>query len=147
MQPTFLLFLDFDGVIKHPGTTNFEEEPVRLVRALANRLDASIVISSSWRAVADLKRWNLAFDDRIIGVTPTLDGPESQEDFARHKEVLAFLEERGWQKVPWLALDDDPRNYPKGAPVHCTNPEKLLTREEVVELVEKHGGEHSLHRG
>ena len=136
-RPRFLLFLDFDGVVKRPGTNRFEEEPVRLVRALANRLDAAIVISSSWRAIADVNRLNQLFDDRIVGVTPTLDGPEAQEDYARHKEVLTFLEERGWQDVPWLALDDDERNYPKGASVHYTNGETLLTKEDATRILSK----------
>jgi hypothetical protein len=87
--PHFLIFLDFDGVVKHPGTNSFVPECVTLVRALANRLDAHIVISSSWRSVIDIARLNEGFDDRIIGVTPTLDGPESMEDYARHKEVRA----------------------------------------------------------
>lgn len=134
MQPSFLIFLDFDGVVKHPGTNNLEEIAVRCVRALASRLEAGIVISSSWRSVVELDRLNPVFDNRILGVTPTLDGLEAQEDFARYYEILAFLEERGWQQVPWLALDDDPLNFPKGAPVHCTDPEVLLTHTEVEAL-------------
>lgn len=137
--PNFLLFLDFDGVVKHPKTNSLEEDPVRCVRALASRLHAGIVLSSSWRSVVELDRLNPLFDGRILGATPTLDGPEAQEDYARHREVLAFLEARGWQSVPWLALDDDPLNYPQGAPVHLTNPETLLTREEVEAIVGEYG--------
>lgn len=141
MEPKFLLFLDFDGVVKHKGTNSLQPHCIKLVRVLLNRLDAHLVISSAWRTVADMNRLNPIFDGRIIGTTPDLFYEKRDSPFLRYREVLAFLEVHGWRDVPWIALDDDPTNYPPTAPVHITDPEALLTRadaEAVLEKYEKH---------
>jgi hypothetical protein len=59
MEPKFLLFLDFDGVVKHKGTNRLEPDCVQLVRVLLNRIDAHLVISSTWRLVADMSRLSM----------------------------------------------------------------------------------------
>ncbi len=141
MEPRFLLFLDFDGVVKHKGTNSLEPGCVQLVRVLLNRLDAHLVISSTWRTVADMSRLNPIFDGRIVGTTPDLFYEEPDAPFLRYREVLTFLKARGWSDVPWIALDDDQTNYPATAPVHITDPETLFTRadaEAVLEKYEKH---------
>lgn len=139
MKPSFIIFLDFDGVVKQPRTNNFEPACVHCVNALANRLDAKIVISSSWRAIADINRLNIVFENRIIGSTPSITPAEHLDGCARYAEVQAFLEKRDWKGIPWLALDDDANNFPAGAPVYVIDSKTLITRDDVREAIRRFG--------
>lgn len=140
--PRFILFLDFDGVT-HPNSCRspcfmsevyekkgvyFRQENVDAVNRLARGLNASIVISSSWRLNFGFDIFNEFFYGRIIGQTPWLDFKK------RYEEVDLYLEQLGWQDVPWLALDDN-LHYPEHYPAHLTDGSIGLTEADVDKLI------------
>lgn len=145
-----ILFLDFDGVL-HPhdsgdvrdvdGMMEFvsvrEDAPLfcrlpLLVDALRDHPEVRIVISSSWRYLYqrhELKAFLGDLGDRYLAEIPRLQG------HSRHDEVLYFLQQRRMKSVPWLALDDDRRNFPADCPnVLWTDPEVGIDTETVAAL-------------
>jgi hypothetical protein len=139
IKPNFLIFLDFDGVIKHKPTKTLKKACVLRVNKIARFLDANIVISSSWRLLLNWKKLNPQFDNRIIGITPDLEGPSSDNTYIRYQEILAFLEEKAWPDILWLALDDESAFFPNHANVYYTNPETLITEQNVENIISCQG--------
>ena len=110
-----IVFLDFDGVL-HPDPCRdeqlFEHAP-RLVQALAEFPEASVVLSTSWRTflkfeqlvvplVPELRR-------RVIGVTPRFSdfsAPPPLVPYRRQAECVRWLHDNGMQDAPWIAIDD-----------------------------------------
>jgi hypothetical protein len=137
MKPRFILFLDFDGVIKHKHQRELDRACVRRINDLARRTDAHIVISSSWRVVLSMTKLNKLFKDRIVGATPSLVSPDSTVTHIRHREALSFLKEREWLDVPWLALDDEDYHYPRTSPVHLTDSDDLITDADVEAIIHR----------
>ena len=133
MAHSAYVFLDFDGVLHRVGGEVFQPE---CLDYLADALDplpgVCLVISSSWREVYDLE----ALQDflgprlgpRIVGTNPVIDDPFLHQ--CRYHECMAFLADSGAPDAPWVALDDEPGNYPAGAPVIYTNYRTALTRED-----------------
>jgi hypothetical protein len=68
---------------------------------------------------------------RVVGVTPE----NFEEEYERLAEIKAFLEEKKLTAVPWVAIDDDPLHFPKGAPVLFTDPQKGFDAECAERLV------------
>ena len=117
-----ILFLDLDGVLRRKNAPLYELEPdllARFERCVRAIPDLRIVISSSWREAFSLdeirEHFAIGVAQRIVGVTPSV---AMRDDFDRHREVLAYLKRHhAGEDVRWLAIDDDPENYPPGAPV------------------------------
>lgn len=124
-RPQRLLFLDFDGVV-HPlvSAETFLPRCVDCVNEITDALDARIVLSTAWRG-PDWPRYNSLFRGRVIGRTPDL--CDLSLHHLRYQEIQAFLEEQGWQTVPWLALDDVPEMFPPDAPLYPVDGETGLT--------------------
>ncbi len=123
-----LLFLDFDGVLRRADSPKyrFDEDCLEHFQRTVRALDGvEIVVSSSWKDAFSIReiRAHFAPDiaERIIGVTP---GSSRMEEYARHREVRAFLRRRSWEHRPWVAIDDKPENYGPGANVVLTDPTK-----------------------
>jgi Swiss Army Knife RNA repair-like protein len=116
MNNNRLIFLDFDGVINRVGMTGYligadrdalEPRLVRRVGALANTVDASVVLSTAWRNVHSVEHLTRLLAargfpaDRIIGVTPHSD--------VRGREIAAYLDaHRG---ARFVVLDDNDRGH------------------------------------
>jgi Swiss Army Knife RNA repair-like protein len=116
-----IVFLDLDGVLRRRNAPLYELEAdlvARFERAVRQVPDLRIVISSSWRdaySLAEIREhFAVGIAERIVGVTPSM---AMRDDYDRHREVLAYLERHEGEDVRWLAIDDDPENYPPGAPV------------------------------
>lgn len=148
-----LLFVDFDGAL-HPidsgdfcgeigGEMGFisvrDDAPLfcrlpLLIDALRDHPDVQIVVSSSWRRLYSsraLRAFLGELADRYLGETPFLAG------CSRHDEIVCFIRENELETVPWLALDDDPKNFPVSCPnVLWTDPEDGLAAESVAALRE-----------
>lgn len=123
-----LIFLDFDGVLNFTKDEPKEEfflerrfhidnENLNNLKVLTEKLNASIIISSTWRkdkafieTRTDAKEiiekfkelfltyhWN---DAPIIGITPNLSG-------FRGQEVAVFLDEFNGKVDNYIILDDD----------------------------------------
>ena len=121
-----ILFLDLDGVLRRKNAPLYELEAdllARFERAVRAIPDLRIVISSSWREAFSLdeirEHFAIGVAERILGVTPSV---AMRDDFDRHREVLAYLKRYAGEDVRWLAIDDDPYNYPPGAPVILVDP-------------------------
>lgn len=57
---------------------------------------------------------------RIIGVMPAIERSVFAVSYAervRHHEVPAWLDANGHAATQWLALDDDPKNFPPPSPL------------------------------
>ncbi|MCG7930893.1 MAG: HAD domain-containing protein [Candidatus Thiodiazotropha lotti] len=146
----FILFLDFDGVT-HPITNSvpsnldelrrfglygdgpyFRKDNVLQVNRLIHKLDASVVITSTWRLDFGWKPFKNLFLGRVIGQTPEIDFS------ARYKEIQIYLEKNKYQDRSWLALDDNPSLYPVNTPSHITNGNVGLTTLEVNNLISQY---------
>jgi len=114
------VFLDLDGVLRRNSAPPAKLEAPCLdcfCRALSSLPEARIVISSGWRTFVTLDEIRSHFPpdiaERIVAVTPVL---ESGESYARHREIQAFLRDHAAHGDRWVALDDDPANFPSGSP-------------------------------
>lgn len=118
MRPT-VLFLDFDGVLNHVTPTGYHPphpgllpECVAEVQALAEELDADVVVSSSWRETYSIPRLRdflcaaggAALADRLIDVTPIYEKVPKRL-MLRSTEIAAWMLEKGAGK-PHVILDD-----------------------------------------
>ena len=124
-----LLFLDFDGVLRRKQAPLFRLEAAlveRLVGLLREYPAVEIVVTSSWTDAYPLEQIKRLFPSdiaaRIVGKTTRA---SINDDHARYNEVLAYLD-RSAESNPWVALDDDPLNFPGAAPVILVNPEQGL---------------------
>ena len=136
-----ILFLDFDGVLRRLQAPEAELETCCLEAfedALRSLPDAEIVITSNWRECNPVDELRRLFPEsiraRIVGATPLDD---SREDWARHREVLAYLRSRGLEDRPWIAIDDNPLHYPSRCPVLLIDPEVGFNRDAGRQLVER----------
>ena len=122
-----LIFLDFDGVLRR-----LSAPPYRFERHLLERFEgcvreiaeARIVISSSWREAFSVPEMRTHFSEdvgrRIVGATPRAARPVDHQRFV---EVRVWLRKRGLEEQSWVALDDDPLNYPPLEQVRLLDPE------------------------
>lgn len=142
-----ILFLDFDGVL-HPISSRIvrregsaivieqapEGEPLFcrvpiLAAVLRDFPKVKIVLSTSW--VRYMPREAMLeplgdFADRITGsLSPYQRG-------SRYERVQTFLEP--FDGEPWLALEDDRRNFPETAPVLWTDSSTGLTIKDLAAL-------------
>lgn len=139
------LFLDFDGVLRPDWAPRGRFHQPCLERFESTMRDfprIDIVISSDWRWQARLKTIVAMFSPdigaRIIGVTPLM---PSDDDGMRHREIVAYLEERllrGEAQVAsehgdglpsWLAIDDKPSLFTDeviGRQVLITDPDRAF---------------------
>lgn len=104
-----VLFLDFDGVLHPDGVGVFSNLSI-VEEYLLKMPDVEIVISSTWREDETLDRLKRYFSkfvqERIIGVTPVLDG--GCDYGGRQKEILSYLSSEGLnsENAYWVAVDD-----------------------------------------
>jgi len=107
----FFIFLDFDGVLHPDGVATFANLPL-FEAVLLKMPDVKIVITSSWRDDHTLEQlrefFSISFREKIIGVTPTLDG--GYDMGGRQKEILSYLSNNPLfeTQIQWIALDDNP---------------------------------------
>ena len=105
-----------------------------------------IVLSTSWREPHSLDELldfiPESLHHRILGTTvpDNHPGPREMDPLLfqrspRQAQILHYLQERGLENEPWLALDDDPSEFEPGAPqlVQC-NPSHGITEEILQEL-------------
>ena len=111
-----LIFLDIDGVLRRKQSPLYRLDAACLrafERAIRSLPDLQIVITSSWREAFTLDQMRGLFSPdialRIIGITPIAPNQGGQY---RYREVLAYLKLKGQENDSWVALDDDPLNYP-----------------------------------
>jgi len=113
-----ILFLDFDGVT-HPvsGSPPFKDECINALSVVVSKLDASIVITSTWRydktldELRDLLGARLGA--RVIDITPMLD-IDPFIHWPRAREVNEWINIHYSHDKPWAAIDDEEGNYPEG---------------------------------
>jgi hypothetical protein len=137
-----LVFLDIDGVLRRTGAPLYalEDEPRRTFEeALRGIPHAEIVISSSWREGFSLDEIRVHFSDdvalRIIGATPiVLEG-----EHRRYREILSYLIRNRQKGRQWMAIDDDPENYPRGINLVLVDPSQGFDSAAAVRLLEAGG--------
>lgn len=141
---SLILFLDFDGVLRRVDSPAgmFDAECLACFEdAVRNLPPCEIVISSSWRereAVRELRaRFSPDIAARITAAVPFITYPA---DFPRHREVLAYLENRGIGGDRWIAIEDDPSAYPKECAVVMTDPARGFDAAAARKLIRLAGG-------
>lgn len=129
-----ILVLDYDGVL-HPissrlvrreaGAIVIEQDPdgeplfcrVPLLAAVLRDFPhVRIVLSTSWTRYVPMPALLEPLEDladRVVGIIP------QERGLSRHERVQAYLEGAG--NPPWIALEDDRRNFPENAPVLWTD--------------------------
>ncbi|MCG8086106.1 MAG: HAD domain-containing protein [Candidatus Thiodiazotropha taylori] len=150
-SPEFLIILDFDGVthplpsyvpssiteLKNTGLYGsgpyFCKDNTIQINRLTHKLNANVVITSTWRLDYGWQPFSKLFLGRVIGQTPEL-GFHS-----RYQEVLEFINQNNYQNICWLALDDNSSLYPTDAPVYITDGNIGITAEEVDKLLFQYG--------
>ena len=104
-----IIFLDFDGVLHPDGVGLFSQLSI-FERFLTDMPEAEVVISSTWREDHTLDQlrgfFSPALQDRISGVTPSLE--DGYELGGRQREIQSYLssEELSDRNCAWVALDD-----------------------------------------
>ena len=121
------LFLDFDGTT-HPLGCRVDLLFCKLDLLedwLRRHPRVKVVISSSWRLMHPFDEMVSYFAEdlqaRIVGVTPSLAA-------SRYTQIQGWQAEHGRKEEAWVALDDQPEEFPRGCPqlVLC-NPSTGLT--------------------
>ncbi len=117
----FVIFIDIDGVLindgfNQNGLTQFNPELVENLNILTNKLNANLVVSSSWKHEYTLKELKKIFKRngvfaRVIDVTPNL------EPGQRGEEIYNWLTEHE-QFISYLVIDDDVWDIPEWIPEH-----------------------------
>lgn len=155
MKP--IVFLDFDGVLNNPGiwgkrpleTEAVDPVLVSRLNTLVERVDAEIVISSSWRFQFQtedfrtiLKNFGLTDSTRVVGCTPKYFGAVS-----RGTEIMNYMLARFGKRFdlpPFIILDDMGREEfnQLGRNLVQTNGAEGLTERDIehaVRLLERQG--------
>lgn len=117
-----VIFLDFDGVLNNPGTWGLrpleteavDADKVALLSDLVEKLDAQIVVSSTWRYSFTVEQFQqmlaakgLLKPERVIDVTPM-----PMRDEYRGVDIKAWLKEHdtaeytGHAPIAFAILDD-----------------------------------------
>jgi len=117
VQPSVLLFLDYDGVLQTPQLRDFVpfEFVPQLARVLAPFPEVGLIVSSSHREGMSVGSIRSAFPGilarRIMGATPCR--PYGRAKEGRYREILEWLTANNCANTPWLALDDEGELYPE----------------------------------
>lgn len=129
-----ILFVDFDGVL-HPNSDDsdhFSCAPL-LWELLRRHRDVRVVLSTGWRferPLDELRRLacqNGGEDvaERVIDATPLL--RHDADEQSRERDCLAWLAANKRDGEPWLALDDMPGLFSRGASnLYQVNPKRGL---------------------
>jgi DNA-binding transcriptional LysR family regulator len=125
---TYLIFLDFDGVL-HRGTSGTFRKVPLLDQFLARHPQVGIVLSTNWRMSEDLESLKGYFTDpetarRIFDLAPDL--PAARHG-ARQREIELWLRQHQFTGG-FTALDDSPDLFDRGwEPLMLTDPREGLT--------------------
>lgn len=133
-----IIFLDIDGVL-HPnsGSALFVSSCMQVLEdILLNDLSVEIVITSSWREEKSLSEIKAllgqCIGSHVIGHTPIIDDPFLKN--VRYHEVMQYLESIDNPIRRWIAIDDEPGNYPSDSPVIFTDRRKGLTPDDGIKI-------------
>lgn len=118
--PAVLIFLDYDGVLQTPKLRDWREFEFlpAFERVLRDFPKVGVVLTTTHRLGRSLDMLRRVYSEdvraQIVGATPDLICGDDDE--GRYEEVQQWLRESGRPNVPWVALDDIKRLYPKGCP-------------------------------
>lgn len=133
---TVYLFLDFDGVLhsfeSYYTKKNLFNKKYLLEDIMKAMPNVKIVVSSSWAKRYTLNELKLHFDESI---RDNIVGSIKKQSDNRHDDVLEYINTRGIQAEPWVALDDM-AVYDKSDPIVRTDWRVGLTPE-VCSLLKK----------
>lgn len=134
-----ILLVDFDDVLHPDGddATHFSCAPT-LWELLRRHPEVSVVFSTGWRferPLAELRRLVCAnggedLAERFIDATPLT--RHGKDERSREKDCLVWLAASKREGEPWLALDDMPLLFTRGAPhFYHVNPRRGLMHYDV----------------
>jgi hypothetical protein len=137
MNPKFLVFLDFDGVL-HPVRASshekFRPDSIHSVNRILDELEANIVLSTAWRMDFGIEKFNAWFKNRIIDSTPVHE-INLQKNNPRFHEIMDFLIKKKWINVPWIAIDDKRTHFPSDSPAYITDAKIGITDKDADNII------------
>lgn len=137
-----LIFLDFDGVIVTRKTryNHFDSECMEFLKELVDETNAFIVISSTWKHGNSFRVLRALFEpfgmfDRIIGVTPNLNGDwvrgQEIDKWLKEPELMISSDKFELDVKGFVILDDDSDMIPHMDKLVQVEPDQGLTKEDV----------------
>jgi hypothetical protein len=102
-----IIFLDIDGVLKHPMKNFWYPDAVAYLNDYCSHNNIDIVISSTWRLFKDIKFFNNILNNRVIGVTPDLS--RIHKEYTRYYECIKYIQNH--QVKHYVILDDVVNEY------------------------------------
>lgn len=112
-----IIFLDIDGVLKHPTKNSWYPEAVACLNAYCSYNNIDIVISSTWRLIKDIEFFNKLLNNRVIGITPDLS--KYHEKHTREIECSLYVKDN--QIKHYAMIDDKTDEYKNLSNVIKTN--------------------------
>ena len=130
---SFLLYLDFDGVL-HPSTGKDLFCRMHLLEKALVDKECQIIILSSWRSHHPFEYLLGLFPESLRGQVAGVTGEAFMGRWPRHSEILIDVSKRAAQGR-WRALDDSWIEFPKDCPelIRC-NPNSGMGSKEAAEL-------------
>lgn len=102
-----IIFLDIDGVLKHPTKNSWYPEAVACLNAYCSHNNIDIVISSTWRLIKDIEFFNKILNNRVVGITRDLS--DVYKEYTRHYECNDYVVEN--HIINYVMIDDKPSEY------------------------------------
>lgn len=113
-----IIFLDIDGVLKHPTQNVWYPDAVSCLNAYCSHNNIHIVISSTWRFLKDLEFFNQLLNNKVIGITDDLS--ERYKEYTRQHECLNFVSKNKIKN--YVMLDDKVSEYKDTSFLIAVNP-------------------------
>jgi 16S rRNA C1402 (ribose-2'-O) methylase RsmI len=102
-----IIFLDIDGVLKHPTKNSWYTEAIACLNAYCSHNNIDIVISSTWRLIKDIEFFNKILNNRVVGVTRDLS--DVYKEHTRHYECKDYVVEN--HIINYVMVDDKSSEY------------------------------------
>lgn len=102
-----VIFLDIDGVLKHPTQNIWYPEAIAYLNDYCQHNNVYIVISSTWRMLKDVSFFNEMLNNKVIGITEDLS--RIHESYTRHHECLKYVNDKSVDN--YAILDDKINEY------------------------------------
>lgn len=118
-----IIFLDIDGVLKHPFENNWYNDSIELINNYCNSSNIKIVISSEWRLHKSRAFFNKILSNNVIGMTKDLSSIHC--NYTRYYECIQYASKHKINN--FLFIDDKPSLFLNTDKLIVTNPDRGIT--------------------
>lgn len=125
-----IIFLDIDGVLKHPFDDKWYDDSISLINDYCNSSNVKIVISSDWRLHKKKAFFNKILNNNVIGMTKDLSS--FHNNYARYYECIQYASKNKINN--FLFVDDKPSLFLKTDKLIITDPNNGITFKEIFSI-------------